>query len=281
MSSDPLPVPDNSTPPREDADYEAVHAVLAATARGRKFLTEYVARRDPADTRKPADSVGGLEAAIRDNLASQGSHAFVRGLAELVVAIEQIGAGLASNRRLSTDTHFAVELIQDIAMALRQRDVEATLCDGLDAAIREVGDAIVRSDAAEARADDAAVQLRELARRIADMTAAATASVASVGDEAPVAENGSMPTLDVIEARHPLPRTHAPSAPHADRADPIQPSRPSQPLLPVPSPLQGEDETPQAAASSNATAPPQRAALRDPLAVLHALSEEELIALFS
>ena len=56
-------------------------------------------------------------------------------------------------------------------MALRQRDVEAALCDGLDAAIREVGDAIVRSDAAEARADNAAGQLRELARRIADMTA--------------------------------------------------------------------------------------------------------------
>jgi hypothetical protein len=278
MSSDPLPVPENSTPPREDADYEAVHAVLAATARGRKFLTEYVARRDPADTRKPADSVGGLEAAIRDNLASQGSHAFVRGLAELVAAIEQIGAGLASNGRLSTDTHFAVELIQDIAMALRQRDVEATLCDGLDAAIREVGDAIVRSDAADARADDAAGQLRELARRIADMTAAATASVVEAGDEASVAENGRMPTLDVIEARHPLPRKHAPSRPHADRADPIQPM---QALLPMPSPMQGEDETAQAAASPNATAPPQRAASRDPLAVLRVLSEEELIALFS
>ena len=277
MSSDPLPVPENSATPREDADYEAVHAVLAATVRGRKFLTEYVARRDPADTRELADSVGGLEAAIRDNLASQGSHAFVRGLAELVAAIEQIGAGLASDKSLTTDTHFAVELIQDIAMALRQRDVEATLCDGLDAAIREVGDAIVRSDAAQARAHDAAGQLRELASRIADMTAAATASVAGADDEATVDESGRMPTLDVIEVGHPLPRTRAPSPPPADRADPIQPM---QPLLPVPSPMQGEDEAPQAAASPNAAAP-QRAALRDPLAVLHALSEEELIALFS
>jgi chemotaxis protein CheZ len=243
MSSDRLPVPDHSATPREDADYEAVHAVLKATARGRKFLTEYIARREPADARKPADSVGGLEAAIRDNLASPGSDAFVRGLAELVAAIEQIGAGLAGNASLTADTHFAVELIQDIAMALRQRDVEATLCDGLDAAIREVGDAIVRSEAADARADDAAVQLHELARRIADMTAVATASVA--------------------------------------RADPVQPVQPMQPLLPVPSPMQGEDESPQAAASSSAAVPPQRTALRDPLAALHALSEEELIALFS
>jgi hypothetical protein len=277
MSSDPLPVPENSATPREDADYEAVHAVLAATARGRKFLTEYAARRDPADTRKPADSVGGLEAAIRDNLASQGSRAFVRGLAELVAAIEQIGAGLASDRSPTADTHFAVELIQDIAMALRQRDVEATLCDGLDAAIREVGDAIVRGDAAEARAHDAGGQLRELARRIADMTAAAAASVAGAGDEASVEENGRMPTLDVIEVRHPPPRTHVPSPPDADRADPAQPM---QAFLPVPSPMQDEDETSQAAASPAAAAP-QRAASRDPLAALHALSEEELIALFS
>jgi uncharacterized protein YukE len=279
MSSDLLPMPENSATLREGADYEAVHAVLKATARGRKFLTEYAARRDPSDTRKPAGSVGGLEAAIRDNLASQASHAFVRGLAELVAAIEQIGAGLASDESLTADTHFAVELIQDIAMALRQRDVEAALCDGLDAAVREVGDAIVRSDAAQARAHNAAGQLRELARRIADMTAAATASVAGA-DEASVEENGRMPTLDVIEVHQPLPRTHAPGPPHADRADPLQSLQLVQPLLPMPSPMQGEDESSQAVASSNA-ATPQRAALRDPLAAVRALSEEELIALFS
>ena len=125
--------------------------------------------------------------------------------------------------------------------------------------------------------DDAAGQLRELARRIADMTAAQRRAWPSAGDEASVEENGRMPTLDVIEVRHPPPRTHAPSPPDADRADPVQPM---QALLPVPSPMQGEDETPQAAASPDATAP-QRAASRDPLAALHALSEEELIALFS
>jgi hypothetical protein len=288
MSSDPLPVPESSATPREDADYEAVYAVLTATARGRKFLTEYVARSGRFDTRKRADTVAALEAAMRDNLASQASHAFVRGLAELVAAIEQIGAELASDRSLAADVHFAFELIQDIAMALRQRDVEAALCDGLDAAIREVGDAIIRSDAAEARAHNAAAQLRELARRIADMTArAATASAADaarsndtgprpltdVSGEAPVVEEAGRPPLDV-GVHQPLPQTQALSPPRQGAADPFAPP------LPVPSPVQGSDEASQAAANSNAR-PPQRAVLSDPLAALRALSEEELVALFS
>jgi hypothetical protein len=271
MSSDPQPAPVDSATPGEDADYEAVHAVLAATARGRKFLTEYIVRRSPSGPRKPADHVGGLAAAIRDSLASQGSHAFIRGLAELVAAIEQIRAGLASHRATGTDAHLAVELIQDIAMALRQRDVEAALCDGLDAAIREVGDAIARSDAAEARAHDAAMQLGELARRIADMTDAATASVA--GDDVQVAEHERMTPLDAGFG-FPPPQTRAPSPPQDDRAESIQA------LLPIPSPIQGADESPPPAASANAAAP-QRAAARDLLAALHALSEEELIALFT
>ncbi len=283
MSNDPRPVPESSATPREDADYEAVHAVLTATARGRKFLAEYVARRGRSDPRKLADSVAAFEAAMREGLASQASHAFARGLAELVAAIEQIGAELASDRSLAADGHFAVERIQDIAMALRQRDVEVALCDGLDAVIREVGDAVVRSDAAEARAHNAAGQLRELARQIADMTArGATARAADaapsnygvprpltdVSDEAAVVEDGATPPLDV-GVHQPLPQTQAPSR---SREDPA--------ALPVPSPVQEGDEASQAAANSNA-AVPQRAVLRDPLAALHTLSEEELVALFS
>ncbi len=262
MSSDPLPVPESSATPREDADYEAVHAVLTATARGRKFLTKYVARRGRSDTHELADTVAAFEAATREGLASPASHAFVHGLAELVATIEQIGAELASDRSLAADVHFAVERIQDIAMALRQRDVEAALCDGLDAAIREVGDAIVRSDAAATRADNAAGRLRELARWIVDMTARGATGRAADAEAAPLNNAG------------PLPQTQAPSRSPEDSADPFTPS------LPVPSPVPGGDETLQAAASSNATAP-QRAVLRDPLAALHALSEEELIALFS
>ena len=52
-------------------------------------------------------------------------------------------------------------------MALRQREVEVTLRDTLEAALRAVGDAIVRNDAAAARAQSAVALLRDLARRAA------------------------------------------------------------------------------------------------------------------
>ena len=222
MSSDPLPVPEGSAKLREDADYEAVHAVLTATTRGRQFLTEYVARHGRSDTAKLAGVIANLEAAMREGLASQGSQAFARIVAELLAALSQIGAGLASDTSSTADVHLAVERIQDIAMALRQRDIEAALCDGLDAAIREVGDSIVRSEAGQARVHNAAAQLRELARRIADMTAdAATAPAASaeaarlndtgdrpladLGEEASVAEEAGRPPLDA-GVRHSVPR---------------------------------------------------------------------------
>ena len=56
-------------------------------------------------------------------------------------------------------------------MALRQREVEVTLCDTLEAALRAVGDAIVRNDAAAARAQSAVALLRDLARRGSDLIA--------------------------------------------------------------------------------------------------------------
>ena len=291
MSSDPLPVPESSAKPRDDADYEAVHAVLTATVRGRRFLTEYVARHGRADTRKLAGIIANLEAAMRVGLASQASHAFVRILTELIPALEQISAELARDTNSAADVHFAVERIQDIAMALRQRDVEAALCDGLDAEIREVGDAIVRNEAAEARAHNAAAQLRELARRVADMTArAATVPTAGaeaarlndtghrpltdVADKASVAEEAGRPPPEV-EVLHAVPQTEARNAARDQGADLFE-----SPSLPLPNPMEASDRALQAVAGSNAD-PTTRAGLHDPLAALQALSEEELIALFS
>jgi hypothetical protein len=51
-------------------------------------------------------------------------------------------------------------------MALRMREVDTALCDTLETSIREVGDAIVRNDAAAARTQGAAALLRDLGKRI-------------------------------------------------------------------------------------------------------------------
>jgi hypothetical protein len=64
-----------------------------------------------------------------------------------------------------------------VAMALRMREVDGALCDTLEASVREVGDAIVRNDAAAARALSAATLLADLARRIEQMAGQGPAAV--------------------------------------------------------------------------------------------------------
>jgi hypothetical protein len=88
------------------------------------------------------------------------------------------------------------------------------LCDTLEASIREVGDAIVRNDAAAARALSAAAQLCDLSRRIDQMiprtpvaasvpeSAKRPAAVETCGDDA-AGPNGASPreaasTVDVV-----------------------------------------------------------------------------------
>src|SRR5262249_7412858 len=80
---------------------------------------------------------------------------------------------------LKGDVHFAVERIADVAMALRMRDVDSALCDTLDASVREVGDAVVRHEAAATGALSAAALLRDVVRRLEDLTVVASRMIAS------------------------------------------------------------------------------------------------------
>ncbi len=332
--------------------------------RGRSFLTEYASRNRHPDTRKFVDTIARLDAAMRDEPRPQMPAALAEGLADLATTIEQIEAALGTSGTSAPDVHFAVERIQDIAMALRQREVEAALCDTLEAAIREVGDAVVRNDAAAARATSAAGLLRDLARRVSEMNALVPTAAADAVERPADIEtrrddsaerfddtDAQMSATDSADARVadgdigsllqsvpvPLPETQAPAGPERDPENLFEPVP-----LPIPSPLDGNEEaahasereneaahvsdheneaacvhhregeaasellsaetsasasaasaptvgtppsetpSPQPHADVNATPPAiPRAVLDDPLAQLRALSEEELIALFS
>jgi hypothetical protein len=74
----------------------------------------------------------------------------------------------------------------DIAFMLHERPVEATLCDGLDAAIREISEATMRSESTAADIRDAAELVRALAGRVREMM---TLSSASRGASQPAGEN--------------------------------------------------------------------------------------------
>ncbi len=349
MSNNSLLLPNIAAAPN-DTDYDAVCAEIAATDRGRSFLTEYASRNRHADTHRLVGTIARLDAAMRGDPRPQIPASLARGLAELATAIQQIEAILLASGSSAADVHFAVDRVQDIAMALRQREVEAALCDTLEAAIREVGDAIVRDDAAATRARSAAALLRDLAHRVNDLIALVVTVTApeakpidrpadvgipsdptaerfddsaqksaseSIDGKAPEEVDARSPPQSV-PVHPPMPDPQALAGPKEDPADLLGPVP-----LPVPSPMDGREEVARAtdhedkagrgvfstgAATSvdatshtiNGNTPPapthsprlpvnepsvaptvRLAALYDPLAALRALSEEELIALFS
>ena len=104
--------------------------------------------------------------AAADDSPAPASTGLANGLARVAATIRQIEAVLKANGALALEVHFAIERIQDVAMALRMREVDTALCDTLEASIREVGDAIVRNDAAAARTQGAAALLCDLGKRI-------------------------------------------------------------------------------------------------------------------
>jgi hypothetical protein len=174
MSSEPLPLPEIwSDPPK--GEVETARTELFANSRSSLVLIEYASGyaqqpdlqafiRPVVQTRQPA---------ARERLPSLAPAALLQGLADLGSIVTQAEALLRAQGTLKSDAHFAVEHIHDVAMALRMRDVEAVLCDTLDASVREVGDALVRHEAAATGAFSAAALLRDVVRRLEDLTVVA------------------------------------------------------------------------------------------------------------
>jgi hypothetical protein len=327
MPNDPLPVPDIIAEPRREAAGDMVRAQISATERQRSLITEYINRNRRPDTEKLVGPIARREAATQNaELAPSDPAHRLRALAG---TIRQIEVALPTNHMSAPDVHFAVERIQDVAFALRQRGIEPVLCDALETAIREVGDAVVRQDAAAARAAGAEAQLHELAREVGDLietfadqdTARAAMAPPAIEPVEPdfVVAHAATATLSSSSVEQPpLP---ARAATPSGEAESLPGSTPLS-ALPLPSPLDGGGNPGvarsssgadsalfldsaavfAAAATDSATAesPPLRARANlinndlsppaatneraphgDTSANLFALSDEELIALFS
>jgi hypothetical protein len=99
----------------------------------------------------------------------------VHDLFDLAAAIKRIEGELAARAMPAADGPAAVERLQDIAMALRERGADAALCDALEAATREIADIVAGSEATAERASRVSKLLAVLANRIGAMIAAAAA----------------------------------------------------------------------------------------------------------
>ena len=157
----------------DEADYDAVHAALIATDHGRRFLTEYADRNRHADTTAIVSAIARIEATLRGEGPPRAEAA--GDLMEIAAAIDRIGAALAAGTPPAPDVSASIERLLDIAFTLHERPVEATLCDGLDAAIREISAANMRSESTAVGIREAAELVRALAGRVREMMALSSA----------------------------------------------------------------------------------------------------------
>ena len=182
MPNDPLALILPGLP--DEADYDAVYAALMATDRGRRFLTEFADRNRHADTTAIVSAIARIEATLRGEGPPRADAA--GDLMEIAAAIDHIEAALGAGATPAPDVSVAIERLLDIAFMLHERPVEATLCDGLDAAIREISQAAMRSESTAAGSREAAELVRALAGRVREMM---VLSSASRGASQPAGEN--------------------------------------------------------------------------------------------
>ena len=167
MPNDPLALILAELP--DEAGYDAVHAALMATDRGRRFLTEYADRNRHANTTAIVSAIARIEATLRGEGPPRADA--TGDLMEIAAAVDRIEAALAAGATPASGISAAIERLLDIAFMLHERPVEATLCDGLDAAVREISDATMRSGSAAEDIHKAAELVRALASRVCEMIA--------------------------------------------------------------------------------------------------------------
>jgi hypothetical protein len=206
MANDPLPLPGvsagspddphdsqsaydaQSAEASQDAEYEAIHVEIAATERGRWFLSEHVKRNRAADTDRLVDSLARAEAALRGGALAAMPNPFADDLAQLAAAIGQVEAVIAAGGAPAAGGLAASERIQEIAFALREGETDSVLCEALESALFDLGEAFAQHDAAAERAQSAAALLRGLRASISAMIALAAPS--SAAERARVPETG-------------------------------------------------------------------------------------------
>jgi hypothetical protein len=195
MSNDLLPLLDILAESPSSLGRQRVLADVEVNGHGgsRDVLTHYASLGTHPEMNGAAGSMTGPAAATDSAPPAHRPTPLADGLADVAVTIRQIESILQANSMLAPEVHFAVERLQDVAMALRMREVDGALCDTLEASVREVGDAIVRNDAAASRALSAAALLADLGRRIDRMTGqgpAAAREPAEVGQSVAIETAG-------------------------------------------------------------------------------------------
>jgi hypothetical protein len=153
----------------QEADYDAGYAAVTATERDRSFSTELANRNRHPDTEALMAAIARIEAVLGSDAPAKQS------------------------TRLS-DISAAAERLADIAFGLRERGADGTLCDALDAAVREICAACGGDVKAHETEDRATLTTpdrtpSEAARQVADNTVAADAPLSSEPFDMPLQDS--------------------------------------------------------------------------------------------
>jgi len=196
MSNDPLALSVLTVGPPRETEYDAVYAAVTATERGRWFLFEYAKRNRNADTDLIVAAVARIEATLRGDAPPQSSALPSADLTAMAAAIERVRGAVAAAALPMSGIGSAAERISDISFSLRERSIDAELCDALDAAAREISDACTSRAAEDDHARGVAESLRDLAGR---MDALLKLSAAPVSREVPSQISNDAPSQVLSE----------------------------------------------------------------------------------
>lgn len=121
---------------RHEAEYDAVHAAVTATERGRWFLSEYANRMRKADTDLVMAALARIEASIGGGP-----------LPQTLLWSADFAEAVPHDRIV-----VAAERLADLCFRLRESAVDAALCDGIEAAAQEIYQACGTANPATAAA---------------------------------------------------------------------------------------------------------------------------------
>jgi hypothetical protein len=136
MSDDSLARSQPATPPSADEGYDAIHATIVATERGRWFLDEYARRYRGVDTDIALAALARIEQAIRGDSAAvppdDGDRTVLAGLAETVrqarsEVMDRHGDPAASGEAALAEFRNAAGQIQELVWAAQSQEAGAEL----------------------------------------------------------------------------------------------------------------------------------------------------------
>jgi chemotaxis regulatin CheY-phosphate phosphatase CheZ len=230
MSNDPIA---SLNPPASsfEAEYETLRATLAETARGRRFLEEYVRRNHPTDTESGLAAIQRMEAALHGSHPTQSfdrfrfdvidmAEAIARTKAEIAAikpdaerygkiedATEELDSIVNTTEAATSRILAAAEQVQEIAWTLREQGVDKNFCDQLDAQATETYTACSFQDLTGQRTRKVIQVLRYLEDRINAMISIWGVDIAPVSvprDETsfkdPLANGPSPPGVGLAQA---------------------------------------------------------------------------------